>query len=495
MKTTSGGAGVQPVFGLALARGLMVALLSLGSTAGLAQLPPGEDGGSSPAGTVLQSWSFFDHTNWTSDYDYAPVTFTNLGFSQLGNFRSLVMDTNVPVLLQYHVQEADGTTNFTPDIGTVMFWFATGSWSGSNVGGSGPGDYARLFEVGSYTTNSSYGWWSLYVDPAGTNLFFSTQTNDLSGSISNYLTVPISWTTNYFHFLALTYSATNTALYFDGALVTNGPGVTVYPGLEALTNGLFIGSDRDGNSQAHGLFNNIATCPVPLDANTIAGLFNDYFFNYMINPLNTAMATLKSAGSSPDFSGDSYSAITGAGYMQWVTNLSTCVDGTNAMQVWLTNITATAAGDGSMNVTLTIGGGLDDFRYDLFGTGYLQGPLANGYWVWLGQGYHCNTYTVNVTSRNLFLILGTPQDTDGDGLTDAYETLVSHTDPDQAETDAFGVPYAWYVQNGLDPGSALDDPDMDGLLNYQEYQYGTKPQVSEGFDLWIKPSGITSNLP
>ena len=57
---------------------------------------------------------------------------------------------------------------------------------------------------------------------------------------------PISWTTNYFHFIALTYSPTNTALYLDGVLATNGPGVTVYPGPDVLTNGFIIGSDNNG---------------------------------------------------------------------------------------------------------------------------------------------------------------------------------------------------------------------------------------------------------
>ena len=108
------------------------------------------------------------------------------------------------------------------------------------------------------------------MDAGGTNLYFAAQTNDLSSSMTVYLATPIDWTTNYFHFVALTYSATNTALYLDGALATNGPGVTVYPGPDVLANGLYIGSDSNGVLQAHGLFNTVQTYNYPLGSNDVA---------------------------------------------------------------------------------------------------------------------------------------------------------------------------------------------------------------------------------
>jgi hypothetical protein len=476
-----------------IARAIIVAGFLLGDLSGLAQgLPTGTN--SAPAYTPLDSWSFYyDHTNWTSDLGYAPVSFTNLAFSQLGNFASLVVDTNVPAWLQYHVYENDGSTNFSPSAGTVMFWFAPGSWSGTNAGGTGPGEYGRLFEAGAFTTNSSLGWWSIYVDPAGANLYFSTQTNDLSGYVYTYLAAPISWTTNYFHFIALTYSATNTALYLDGVLATNGPPLAVYPGPNALTNGFFIGSDSSGVYQAHGLFNSITTFNVPLDAGTIQLIFASDYIYYMMNPLNTAMETLFSASSSPDFTGTTYSAITGAGNLQWVGSVTPIYEA-NANQVWITNVTATATNGGTENVTFTIQGGQPGYYYDVFATGALESPLANALWFWMGQGNSGNTYTLPITSHNAFLILGTPQDSNGDGVTDAFSRLVANIDPNTAQSDAYGVPYAWYVQNGLNVLSALLDPDQDGLVNYREYLYGTRPQVSEGFAVWAT-TGSYSSIP
>src|ERR1051326_1038262 len=38
------------------------------------------------------SWSFEDTNNWTSDLGYAPVAFTNISASLLGNSLSIVVD-------------------------------------------------------------------------------------------------------------------------------------------------------------------------------------------------------------------------------------------------------------------------------------------------------------------------------------------------------------------------------------------------------------------
>src|SRR4029077_19161852 len=73
-------------------------------------------------------------------------------------------------------------------------------------------------------------------------------------------------------------------------------------------------------------------------------------------------------------------------------------------------------------------------------------------WAWMGQGNQCNIYTLtNLPSTTCFLILGTPQDSDTDGLTDAYEKLVSKTNPLVLDTDGDGIPDAWEVLLGLNP--------------------------------------------
>jgi len=476
-------------------RALIVAGLLFCADTGLAaQLLPGDW----PTNTPLASWSFNDSTNWTSDQHYAPISFTNLTYSYLGDFFSLVVDSTNPAWLQYYVYEPiyDGATNLTVDVGSVTLWFAP-DWSSADDtnGGFGPQEYGRLLEAGSYTTNSSYGWWSLYVDSGGTNLYFSAQTNNGLGDTYT-ISAPIDWTTNYFHFVVLTYSSTNVSLYLDGQLATNDPGgLSIWPGSNVLSNGFYIGSDSTGVYQAHGLFNSVYTYNYPLDSNTVQQLYpyEDYFGMYMMNPFNTAMFILTNAISSPSLT-NGFDVISGLGNLQLIASgVPGCVDGMSA--VWFTNVTARTT-NGGTSLSFTIRGGQPGYYYDVFATGALQNPITNSAWVWLGQGQACSTYTVNITSANAFLILGTPQDTSGFGLTDAYESLVAKVSPDGPQTDSYGVPYAWYAANGLVPitnGLAIQDPDQDGLLNYQEYQYGTRPLVSEGFTVWVStPNGTTS---
>ena len=459
-----------------LTRALTVAGLLFCASSALAQIDP--SGG--PTNIALDSWTFYDHTNWTSDLGYAPVSFTNLSFSQLGNFDSMVLDTNVPAWLAYNVHESDGTTNLTVDSGTVTFWFAPGSWSSTNLDGTGPGEWGRLLETGAYTTNSDYGLWSIYLDAGGNNLYFSAQTNDLSGTLTTYLSSPVSWTTNYFHFIALTYSPTNTTLYLDGTNAASGPGVTVYPGPDVLTNGFFIGSDYSGVYQAHGLFDFVATYNYPLNSNDVETIYESQHPYYQMNPWNIAMESIDSAPSSPSLLPDSYDIITGQGSLEPVGTV-TAITSTN---LWITNVTASVT-SGVMSMTFTIQGGSDGVPYDVFANSVLDFSATTNYpWAWMGQGYHGNIYTLtNLPDSGCFLILGTPQDSDLDGLTDAYERLVSKTNPYLADTSGDGISDSDEMLSGLNPltynpGWKLDT-DSDGLPDTYESQVGLNPNSAE----------------
>ncbi|MBI5420760.1 MAG: hypothetical protein HZA35_00370 [Parcubacteria group bacterium] len=75
------------------------------------------------------------------------------------------------------------------------------------------------------------------------------------------------------------------------------------------------------------------------------------------------------------------------------------------------------------------------------------------------------------------VISGSSDDTDGDGLTNAQETLLG-TNPNNSDTDGDGHSDFDEVKNGYNPrgpGKAIDS-DHDGLTDDQELLYGTNPK-------------------
>ncbi|HEV2328956.1 MAG TPA: LamG-like jellyroll fold domain-containing protein, partial [Verrucomicrobiae bacterium] len=362
MRTTIGRNTASRKPAVLLARAIIVGAGFLFAAGGvLAQSPPGGFGG--PTNTPLDSWSFQDQTNWTDDASNAPISFTNLAASDLGDGYSLVVATNVPAWINYNIYEpGTGATNLVVNgSGSLTFWYAPANWSSAdtNAGGTGPGQWVQLMDVGEWTTNSSYGYWGLSIDPPGTNLWFVSQ----DGLGNTYtLSAPVSLTTNYFHFITLTYSATNVSLYLDGQLATNDPGgLSIWPSAEVVSNGVFFGSDPSGQMQGAGLFNTVATYNYPLDSNDVQTIFNWEYGYYMIMPWNIAYMDINQAPSNPSTNFDTPDVITGPGSLQLISSGS-AISSTN---VWITNVVASVSG-GTMALTFTIQGGSNGLPYDVF---------------------------------------------------------------------------------------------------------------------------------
>jgi len=77
-----------------------------------------------------------------------------------------------------------------------------------------------------------------------------------------------------------------------------------------------------------------------------------------------------------------------------------------------------------------------------------------------------------------YVVANADIDSDQDGLTDARERLIHHTNPAEPDSDGDGMPDGWELANGFDPRSGADgtaDADNDLLANSEEYRIGADP--------------------
>jgi hypothetical protein len=393
----------------------------------------------------LNSWSFADTNRWASDLGYFPLSFTNLSVSTNGPGNSLLIDSRNESQLVFGTWNSDSSTNLNVTAnGSLMFWFNP-DWTSVSWGGAGPGgDWSALIDIGEYTSNADYGSWSCGFDYAGNNFYFITQ--DANGHEGDYIYAPVKLEAGTWNLIALAWSSTNSTFYLNGAYVTNGPGVAVLPSPRVISNGFAIGSDAaTGLLQMHGAMTDLTTYNYQLNTSAVNGewaLYGVYYFGYEQTP------DLSPGQFTPEVS-PVFNAVTGSGCL--LTNATNTTNCTSSNVVWIANPTATVS-NGAVNLTFTISGGYSGLAYDIFATTELTQPLTNGTWYWMGQGYQCGTYTIPcLTNSDVYLLLGTPQSSYGNGLTDAYELLVLHQNPANGSKSGDGMLDGWKVLWGMNP--------------------------------------------
>jgi hypothetical protein len=217
---------------------------------------------------LLGSWQF-DVADWTGDQGQSAMGCSNVDRVPDWSGCALRVPGNIPAGLSYH--ESDGTGsdmkfNINFRSGSIVFWYKP-EWSSAGVGGNGPGTGGVLFGSGNLPSD----FWSMVVDAGGSNLDFRCVKD---GQSQTFLTSPVSFTSNQWVQIALTYSTNSSALYIDGQLLRTGDGISVYP--DASFRKLFgfnIGSSFSGQNQANGHFDQLAIYNYPLTT-------DDIYWNY-----------------------------------------------------------------------------------------------------------------------------------------------------------------------------------------------------------------------
>jgi hypothetical protein len=336
---------------------------------------------------------------------------------------ALKMQGKAPVLAQFPELDVSGRTNITCQEGTIRFWFCP-NWGSASLGGTGPGVYGRLLELGAWTERADYGWWSLYLNPDGTELYFAGQA---SGESAEYLRATIQWPSNEWHQVALAYSPTHSALYLDGQLAAEGSGVHYWPDAKVRTAlGFFVGSDFSGQGLAQGQFDELATFALPCSAKEIALNYSALRPVVCLGPITPEEEQRRRSQAAARARGPRRMRRTSSGTQTLMSAEST----------------ATAQNFGPTDLWLEIADAGDAVRLILHNTAagvpyqVLSRPnLYGSFWMVEQEflGGENQDWTETLVPKNsrptLFFRVGIADDSDGDGLSDTFELIVTGTDP------------------------------------------------------------------
>lgn len=127
--------------------------------------------------------------------------------------------------------------------------------------------------------------------------------------------------------------------------------------------------------------------------------------------------------------------------------------------------------------------------YDLFDTTNLVESVPGlnvTNWEWIVQTLPGQTNLVvsNLLYDIAFFRLGRTNDPDSDGMSTAFENLVSHSDPNNGDQNTNGIPDGWEWDYFGDFDQPADgDYDNDGIINIDEYYADSDPNtVTFGVD-------------
>jgi len=346
--------------------------------------------------------------------------------------------------------DATGRPNVGAQQGTIRFWFRP-DWSSAQLGGEGPGHWARLVESGTISGNGAAVWWSLYVSPDGSTVYWSGQG---AGGPVDILSAEVAWPAGEWRLLALTYTPTNTALFLDAELAATGGGLPALPTNAVPLTALVIGSKLDGTQTAEGQFEEFGTSARLAPAASLLAYWTVRSPLAALGPISVEEDEARQQLVAAARVADRAAGLRGPGPLHL--DLSLCGQGD---PVYPTNFTSTPVTNFGPTVTFDVAGGWSGTNYFLYRADAtnLVSAFTNSAWQWLQIVHACDAVTLTDQPANgAFYLIGfdTNKDSDGDGMPDA-----------------------WEVANGLDPlmNDAGADPDDDGTNNLAEYTSGSNP--------------------
>jgi len=245
-----------------------------------------------PPNVRLGYWNF-----GSTNVAIAAMTSNNVFLTNAWSGQAFVITNNSSTNYSQLVYPANtnGSNFFNPGNGTIRFWFQP-NWNTTN---SSEPTSAFTFLSTQESSSSGDDYWTFAmqnaVDGTGVSLITvgsSTNSREYSQQYSfksgAYNGVPVTFQSNLWYQMVLTYSPTNMALYTNGVLLATagwpqcsndvymcnvGLGNVFYPPTSGLNNGFSIGSHQYGNYPIIGQMADLETFNYPLTAQEVAAGF------------------------------------------------------------------------------------------------------------------------------------------------------------------------------------------------------------------------------
>ena len=375
-----------------------------------------------------------------------------------------------------------GRLQVSSDSGAIGFWFKP-YWSSAAVkAGNVPGVPARLLDLVVIGAKDAAVGWSLQVSADGNALMLVG-----ADSATTLLRADIAWGADEWHWVVLNYGERGTALYVDEAWVAEGEPTFALPPKMA---GLVLGSSVLGTETAGGEFEEIAAYRRPLTA-AQAGLFYGSMKKRTLLGAVSAEQVAANAKRRAEWKALAEAKALeeetsgGGAMLRMMGNTVTCV--TNA-PLYITNTSCFFVTNQGWTVTFDVQGTNSlggNSLVEIYATTNLLGnSITNANWQFLERGPSCATYQyTNQPGSQSFYVLGDGTiDPDGDGLSTAYERLVSRTNPNLWDTDGDGISDRDEVVLGTNP-LVNESAQTSGRMNFQ---YNANGWLTNAFGAWSK---------
>jgi hypothetical protein len=330
-----------------------------------------------------------------------------------------------------------------PDSGAVRLWFNP-NWSSigkaerkGEAAGKGPGQPARLLELVNLGGQFPDIRWTLHVNAEGNQLRL---TGLELGGFKEMLVAPLDVVADEWRLITLCYSPEGTQLWLDGQLLGAGAGIKAgIAGWEDRL-GLIVGSAFNGMEAANGQFEEVVLFDYWPTSEQQQFYYQGVAKQVRLGPVGTPeeeilkMSLVSALDGPPGPPGGGGGGGGGGGTNSPAYNYTT-----NDLWLKITGKTNTT-GYFVIYEPATASGRI----YDLFMTTNMS-PTVSGLnqTNWLHRlrttSGQTNLTVASLTAAEGYFQLGTMLDTDGDGLPDAWENLVTHSENDTVDTDGDGL--------------------------------------------------------